>query len=408
VTVELTDFDTDPMLLNCHNGTLRFYPPADDLPARWELLPHNRADKLTKITACDFDPDAPAPLFQATVKWAQPDRGRRRYLRQWLGYNLTGDMGQQIFQIWYGPLAANAKSTIGNQCREAIGDYGDTINVESFLDEGQKKRGDQATPDLVRLPGVRFLTAGEPPAGAKINEALINSVTGGDPMNVRDNFRSFFRFTPEFKFTLWCNDLPTIPRGTAGIWRRVKVMPWEQHKAEHERDPDLPAKLRGEFAGTLAWMVRGLLDWMENGFTEPESVQLASADYKHDSDPISNFLAYCTAPDPAARIQSSTLFETYEAWGKAVGETTWKIKSFSQAVKAKGLVPKASNGIHWLGIRLVKTRNDFVDTHGNVLSLDDMAEVPPGGDAGVDFSKLPRTTAPAPPLDDDDDDGVPF
>jgi DNA primase len=27
VTVELTEFDTDPMLLNCQNGTLRFIPP---------------------------------------------------------------------------------------------------------------------------------------------------------------------------------------------------------------------------------------------------------------------------------------------------------------------------------------------------------------------------------------------
>jgi phage/plasmid-associated DNA primase len=53
---------------------------------------------------------------------------------------------------------------------------------------------------------VRFLTAGEPPKGAKINEPLINSVTGGDPMLARDNFRSFFRFMPIFKFTLWCND----------------------------------------------------------------------------------------------------------------------------------------------------------------------------------------------------------
>jgi P4 family phage/plasmid primase-like protien len=179
-------------------------------------------------------------LFQKMIKWAQPDVARRRYLRQWLGYNLTGDMGEQIFHVWYGPLAANGKSTIGNQCREAIGDYGDTINVETFLDEGQKKRGDQATPDLVRLPGVRLLTAGEPPKGAKINEALINSVTGGDPMNVRDNFRSFFRMTPIFKFTLWCNDLPAIPQGTAGIWRRVKVIPWEQHLKPEERDRDLP------------------------------------------------------------------------------------------------------------------------------------------------------------------------
>jgi DNA primase len=338
---------------------------------------HDRADKLTKLTACDYDPEAAAPLFQATVKWAQPDRARRRYLRQWLGYNLTGDMGEQIFQIWYGPLAANGKSTIGNQCREAIGDYGDTINVETFLDEGQKKRGDQATPDLVRLPGVRFLTAGEPPKGAKINEALINSVTGGDPMNVRDNFRSFFRMTPIFKFTLWCNDLPSIPQGTAGIWRRVKVIPWEQHLAPEQRDRDLPKKLRREYTGTLAWMVRGLLDWLDHGFIEPDSVQLASADYKQDSDPLSNFLRLCTEPDPTASVQSSVLYETYQAWCKAAGEYEWKQKGFSQALKAKGLAKKESHGMHWLGIRLVKTRNDFVDGHGNVLTLTAPTPEPP-------------------------------
>jgi DNA primase len=303
VTVELSDFDTDPMLLNCLNGTLRFIRPDDDGPARVELHPHDRADRLTKLTACDYDREAPAPLFQKMIRWAQPDVARRRYLRQWMGYNLTGDMGEQIFQIWYGPLAANGKSTFGNQCREAVGDYGDTINVETFLDEGQKKRGDQATPDLVRLPGVRLLTAGEPPKGAKINEALINGVTGGDPMNVRDNFRSFFRMTPIFKFTLWCNDLPMIPQGTAGIWRRVKVIPWEQHLTEAERDRDLPVKLRVEYAGTLAWMVRGLLDWLDNGFVEPDSVQLASPII---STTATRFRTSCaSAPCPTRRGASS-------------------------------------------------------------------------------------------------------
>lgn len=401
VTVELSDFDTDPMLLNCQNGTLRFYPAVKapdgtvEESALVELRDHDRGDLLTKLTACDYDPEAPAPLFQKMIKWAQPDRGRRRYVRQWMGYNLTGDMGEQIFQVWYGPLAANGKSTFGNQCREAIGDYGDTINVETFLDEGQKKRGDQATPDLVRLPGVRLLTAGEPPKGAKINEALINSVTGGDPMNVRDNFRSFFRMTPIFKFTLWCNDLPQIPQGTAGIWRRVKVIPWEQHLKAEQRDRDLPKKLRGEYAGTLAWMVRGLLDWLDNGFVEPESVQLASADYKHDSDPLSNFLRLCTVPDPEARIQSSTLYETYQAWTKAVGEYEWKQKGFSQALKAKGLAAKASNGMHWLGIRLVKTRHDFVDVHGNVVEMTAVDDDPQPGQGS--------SATPAPPADGYDD-----
>jgi DNA primase len=405
VTVEITDFDLDPMLLNCTNGTLRFYPPDGEEPARVELHPHDRADKLTKLTACDYDADAPSAQFQRLVKWAQPQRDRRRYLRQWLGYNLTGDMGEQIFHIWYGPLAANGKSTVGNACREAIGDYGDTTNVETFLDEGPKKRGDAATPDIVRLPGVRFLTAGEPPRGAKVNEPLINSVTGGDPMLARDNFRSFFRFLPIFKFTLWCNDLPSIPQGTAGIWRRVKVIPWEQHLEAHERDRDLPNKLRPEYAGILAWMVRGLLDWLDNGFVEPESVQLASADYKHDSDPLSNFLRLCTAPDPQGRVQSSHFYDTFCGWAKAAGETEWKQKGFSQALKAKGLVNKASNGIHWLGIRLIKTKDDFVDHEGHVKLLDGMADEVAGSNA----PDRPDVTGrpPNPRFDDDEDDGLP-
>jgi DNA primase len=395
VTVELTEFDTDPMLLNCLNGTLRFVRADDEGPARVELQPHARSDRLTKLTACDYDEDAPAPLFQGLIKWAQPDVPRRRYLRQWLGYNLTGDMGEQIFHIWYGPLAANGKSTVGNACREAIGDYGDTTNVETFLDEGPRKHGDQATPAIVRLPGVRFLTAGEPPKGAKVNEPLINSVTGGDPMLARDNFRSFFRFNPIFKFTLWCNDLPAIPQGTAGIWRRVKVIPWEQHLKEHERDRDLPIKLRAEYEGILAWMVRGLIDWMEHGFVTPESVTLASADYKQDSDPLSSFLKTCTEPDPQGRVQSSHLYDTFCAWAKAAGETEWKQKGFSQALKAKGLASKASNGMHWLGMRMTKRPGDFIDAEGKVVKLD-----------AIDDSPEPST--PAPPASGDDDDDLPY
>lgn len=373
VSVELTDFDTDPMLLNCLNGTLHFLRADEDGPDRVELRPHRREDRLTKITACDFDPDAPAPLFQKLVKWAQPDRGRRRYLRQWLGYNLTGDMGEQIFHIWYGATAANGKSTVGNACREAIGDYGDAGKIETFLDAGQNKGGDAATPAIVRLPAIRMVTCGEPKAGMPINEPLINGVTGGDPMLARDNFRSFFRFLPVFKLTMWCNELPPIPRGTAGIWRRVKVMPWEQHLEEHERDRDLGHKLRAEYAGVLAWMVRGLVDWMANGFVEPESVQLASEEYKHDSDPLSRFINYCTVPKADGRIQSSKLFEVYEAFSKAAGDTPWKQKGFSDAMKNKGFAKKASNGMHWLGIELVKQVSDFVDLQGNVKTIEEEA-----------------------------------
>src|SRR3546814_21077519 len=59
-TVELSQFDTDPMLRNCMNSTLRFIRQAGDRPARVQLEPHGRGDMLTERTACAYDPTAQA------------------------------------------------------------------------------------------------------------------------------------------------------------------------------------------------------------------------------------------------------------------------------------------------------------------------------------------------------------
>lgn len=389
VTVELNTFDTDRMLLNCENGTLRFIRGDDGEPSRVELQPHNRADRLTKVAACAYDPDAPAPLFRKLIEWAQPDPKRRRYIRQWMGYNLTGDTSEQIFHVWWGPSAANGKSTMSNACRDVVGDYGAMTKAETFLEVGVKKGADAASPGLAVLPSIRLLVSGEPPKDAKIDEALINTVTGGDEMMARDNFRSFFWFTPAFKWTLSCNKLPPIPQGTEGIWRRIKVVLWESHLEEHEKDRSLPRKLRDEYPGILAWMVRGALDWMDHGFIEPDSVRDATAEFKADSDPATRFLRTCTEPDEHGSVQSSTLYAVFLAWAKAAGETEWSQKGFSGALKSK-LAKKASNGMHWLGIKLIRQAHDFVDEQGNVKQQ--IAQ-----DGG---SPAPST---GPPIFDDDD-----
>src|SRR3546814_19389689 len=85
----------------------------------------------------------------------------------------------------------------------------------------------------------------------------------------------------------------------------MKVVLWESHLEPHQRDRALPDKLQQEHPGILAWLVRGLLDWMDHGFIEPADVAEASADYKDDSDPIASFLRICTAHVPAERVQAS-------------------------------------------------------------------------------------------------------
>jgi DNA primase len=377
LTREITQFDLEQLTINCGNGTLRFEEWEDGRHSA-RLDPHQRGDFITRLTAVDYDPESPCPVYDATYEWAQPDTAMQRYLDQWAGYNLTGDTGAQILHLWHGE-GANGKSTIIDAWAGAMGDYAGTIGIETFLDQGVRKHGDAATPALARLGGVRLLRASEPQKGAKLDSALIKAITGGEPMAVRALHKGFFDLTPNFKITLAFNRKPRIPDTDGGIWRRVKMVPWDQQRAEGERDEKLKYKLIPEFPGIFARLVRGLVDWMDHGFVEPNAVRMATDDFRAESDALGRFLAMCTAREVGARTQSSHLFGVYQAWCQAVGETEWNPKGFKAAMQDKGWSAKNSNGVQWEDLRLTRHRSDFVDDQGKVIVMSDdgMAAPPP-------------------------------
>jgi DNA primase len=354
VTVELTDFDTDPMLLNCQNGTLRFIRPDESGPARVELRPHDRADRLTKVTACDYDADAPAPIFQKLVRWAQPDRDRRRYLRQWLGYNLTGDMGEQIFHIWYGPLAANGKSTVGNACREAIGDYGDITNVETFLDEGPRKKATRrrrrSSAARRALPDRRRAAEGRQDQRAADQQR--------DRRRPDAGARQFPQLLP-LPADLQVHAVVQRPaadpaghgghlaaregdaRGSSTSRKQKRPRPAEEAEGRICRHPGVDGARADRLDG----------ERLRRAGIGPARLGRLQAGQR----PALQLPRLCTEPDPSGRVQSSHLYaRLFCAWAKAAGETEWKQKGFSQALKAKGLATKASNGMHWLGIKAIR------------------------------------------------------
>lgn len=384
LTVPIESFDCDPMAVNVLNGTLRFRrETVDGVKRAWvQLEPHDRADLNTRLAPVIYDPAATCTVYDGFIEWAQPVARMRRYLHQWAGYSISGDISEQKLHFWYG-LGANGKSTAIDIWAHVAGDYAGTIGIETFLDQGIKKRGEQASPDLARLGGVRLLRASEPERGAKLNEALIKAATGGEPMAVRALHRGFFDLSPLFKLTIGGNYRPDIPGTDEGIWRRMKLIPWEQHRAEDERDEDLPAKLRAEASGVFNHMVRGLIDWLENGLVEPDEVKAATQQYREDSDPLARFLRLCTEPDEAGKVQSSRLYGVFQAWCKVAGEKEWTQKGFSKALLDKGHRKKASDGMQWLGMRLIREAHDFVDAEGRPKEqLDEAGDDPVRGDAG--------------------------
>lgn len=363
LTLPIEEFDRDPLAINVLNGTLRFRRekgPDGRKTAAMVLEAHRREDLNTKLAPVEYDASAECPAYDGFFAWAHPDAETRRYLHQAAGYSLSGDTSEQKLWFHYG-LGANGKSTWMDLVAHVAGDYSGTIGIETFLDQGIKKRGEQASPDLARLGGVRLLRASEPERGSRLNEALIKAATGGEPMAVRALHRGFFDLQPLFKLHIGGNYKPDIPGTDEGIWRRMKLVPWNAHVADAERDESLPAKLRAEAAGVFNRLVQGMLDWLANGLTEPEAVREATAQYREDSDPLARFLKLCTEMDPQSRVQSSKLHEVFVAWCKAAGEKDWTQKGFSKAMTDKGFTKKASDGMQWLGMRLVKSAADFVD-----------------------------------------------
>lgn len=350
--------DADPWKITVLNGTLVIDRSAgDDDVVRFRK--HDPLDYITKLAPVAYDPQATCPNYDRFLGEVQPDDGQRRFMHQWGGYSLTGDTSEQRLVFFYGK-GKNGKSTLVDAWGAVAGDYGETVPIETFLNQGRGRNAGQATPDLAILPGVRMLRTSEPEKGAKLAEALIKLVTGGEPIQARHLNRDYFKFRPAFKLTMSGNYRPSIDGTDEGIWRRVVLVPWLV--TVETADRDLPAKLDRERSGVLNRLLDGLRDYVDNGLVVPETVLDATASYRDDSDPLGRFLRLAVEAAPGERVQSAVLHRAFVAWAKGVGEREWSPKGLAMAMKERGFRAKQSNVMWWLDIRL-SADGEALDAH---------------------------------------------
>jgi putative DNA primase/helicase len=183
---------------------------------------------------------------------------------------------------------------------------------------------------------------------ARLSEALVKQVTGGDTIPVRHLNREYFDLEPQFKLTLSGNYRPRIEGSDEGIWRRVLLVPWLVMVEKEKRDKNLPQKLAAEASGILNRLLDGLRDWAERGLIAPDEVTKATEDYRRDSDPLGRFLAACVVRAPGERVQASTMHELFVAWARANGASEWSAKGLANALKERVAQPQA----HSLGAGL--------------------------------------------------------
>jgi putative DNA primase/helicase len=352
-TVPPDQLDADPMLINCQNGTLecKLVDHGDGRVASVELREHRREDLCSKAVATDYQPDADWPALRAFLARVQPDESIRRFLQVWAGYSLTGLTSEQKL-VFFSGHGANGKSTFVDLSARLMDGYAASLRFESLAGDGSR-RGDSATPDLARLPGVRLLRAAEPEANMRLKEAEVKAITGGEPLLVRHLHGRFFEMRPVFKLVLSGNHKPDIRGLDEGIWRRILLVPWDVSIPLLERDKGLAAKLWDERAGVFNWMLDGLRIYLEEGLVVPEAVVAATASYRDDSDPVGAFLRDSTEADPGgAGVTARDLFRAYAGWCEVNAVRAWSEKAFAGAMGQKS-IPKSTDRVRrYLEIRL--------------------------------------------------------
>ena len=185
--VSQMEFDSNPRLFNCINGTL-------DLTT-YKFHEHNPEDMLTKMAGVKYNPDIKSERWIKFVdEVMQGDKEKTDFFQRALGYALTGDTQYECFFILYGKETRNGKGTAMETFMKLMGEYGKTSNPETIALKQANSRA--PSEDIARLAGARFVNMSEPDKKLSLNTALVKTLTGRDTINARFLNENSFDFVP--------------------------------------------------------------------------------------------------------------------------------------------------------------------------------------------------------------------
>lgn len=149
---------------------------------------------------------------------------------------------------------------------------------------------------------------------------------------------------------------PIIRDTTHSIWRRIKLMPFENTFTEANRDKHFADKIMAkEMPGILAWAVKGCLLWQREGIQDPPSVKRATTEYRTEMDSFATFFEECCEAREGVRVSNKMLRSSYDEWCKDNGEYALSQRPFSQKLLEMGFEKKrsASTGaVEWIGLSI--------------------------------------------------------
>jgi len=344
VPVVNDDFDKEDYILNCESGIL-------DL-RNGTIIPHNKNKMLSKFTPFEIVDKKPERWLKFLDEIFEGNKEIIDYVHKVAGYSLTGSTKEQAMFILFGD-GANGKSLFLEILNTICGSYGSTSNVEILL---EKKYQSANLGDVARLNRIRNVITDETKLGDKLNESAIKTMTSGiGKIVARFLYGNEFEFTPIFKIFMATNYKPVIRGTDFGIWRRLKIIPFNKVFTKQEQDKELIYKLKEEINEIFSWVVQGAKKWYKEGLEEPEILTHSLEEYKTEMDVIQQWiLESCDVGN--FKELSADLFNNYIGYAAANKEYEMSQTLFGRNMSKKFKKKRMGGKTYYEGIRLKKDK----------------------------------------------------
>ena len=337
--VRMSLFDSNHFLFNCENGTL-------DLNTL-SFHPHDPADFITKISHVTYDPEATCPRWDQFVDEVMMGRTAvARYLQKAVGYSLTGDTSLECLFIMYGPTTRNGKTTTIDTILRLMGEYGRSAKPDMLASNFRGASNNGPSEDVARLAGARFVGISEMEQKLTINASLTKQLTGNNQITARFLHENSFEFFLQAKIFIDTNHLPNVTDQTLFESNRLLIIPFNRHFEDHEQDKGLKNTLTEDasLSGILNWAVEGYRLFKTEGLEPPVEVKSATAQYRQDSDRISQFidswLEEGRDEDGKYEVSCKAAYRVYSRWCDDLNYRPDNYKNFRAAMEKAYAVEK--------------------------------------------------------------------
>ena len=352
LSAEVDEFDSDENLLNTPYATYNL-----TLGLAGEQ-PHDPRNKITKITECSPGDQGMDIWLEALETFFCGDSELIEYVQNVIGLAAIGKVYEEFIIIAYGD-GANGKSTFWNTIARVLGTYSGKISSD-ILTMANKVN---AQPEMAELKGKRLIIASEMQEGMRLNTAMVKQLCSTDEIQACKKYKDPFHFVPSHQVVLYTNHLPKVGANDDGIWRRLKVIPFNA-KIKGNSDIKNYADYLYEKAAPaiMKWIIEGAekVSKANHKVQDPKVVKDAVEAYREDNDWLGHFIAECCDVGDGLEEKSGEFYQQYRAYCIQNGEYVRSTTDFYSAIDKAGYRRhKTNKGVMVHGVKL-KTGSDFI------------------------------------------------